>query len=286
MTSNKEEQQEKSLSEELTQVLEEVAADDIEAVKPPKGEPVTVLNETDFMIGERQYKLVADHREGFNAEKLGERFSDVLARYDYIVGDWGYEQLRLKGFFEADDRKALPEQRIDTLEDYLYEFCNFGCAYFVIKRVGGKREKTSNRRRRKRTGKEDNLQEDYSRSNEENSRERSGQQGGENPVGSGQNRNSRDRRRSNRSSRDSQERSAQNQERSKNSGTNQKKRRNPQAEGQAHIEERREPLAKKRKPVIKSRQEKQPGTPDSAASQPAVAKGGKKGGYTIRKREE
>lgn len=286
MTSNKEEQQEKSLSEELTQVLEEVAADDIEAVKPPKGEPVTVLNETDFTIGERQYKLVADHREGFNAEKLGERFSDVLARYDYIVGDWGYEQLRLKGFFEADDRKALPEQRIDTLEDYLYEFCNFGCAYFVIKRVGGKREKTSNRRRRKRTGKEDNLQEDYSRTNEENSRERRGQQGGENPAGSGQNRNSRDRRRSNRSSRDSQERSAQNQERSKNSGINQKKRRNPQAEGQAHIEERREPLAKKRKPVIKSRQEKQPGTPDSAASQPAVAKGGKKGGYTIRKREE
>ncbi len=286
MTSNKEEQQEKSLSEELTQVLEEVAADDIEAVKPPKGEPVTVLNETDFMIGERQYKLVADHREGFNAEKLGERFSDVLARYDYIVGDWGYEQLRLKGFFEVDDRKALPEQRIDTLEDYLYEFCNFGCAYFVIKRVGGKREKTSNRRRRKRTGKEDNLQDDYSRTNEENSRERSGQQGGENPAGSGQNRNSRDRRRSNRSSRDSQERSAQNQERSKNSGINQKKRRNPQAEGQAHIEERREPLAKKRKPVIKSRQEKQPGTPDSAASQPAVAKGGKKGGYTIRKREE
>ncbi len=129
MTSNKqEEQKEKSLSEELTQVLEEVATEDTEAVKPLKGEPVTILNETDLMIGEREYKLVADHREGFNAEKLGERFSDVLARYDYIVGDWGYEQLRLKGFFEADDRKALPEQRIDTLEDYLYEFCNFGCA--------------------------------------------------------------------------------------------------------------------------------------------------------------
>ena len=28
----------------------------------------------------------------------GERFSEVLARYDYIVGDWGYEQLRLRGF--------------------------------------------------------------------------------------------------------------------------------------------------------------------------------------------
>jgi hypothetical protein len=72
-----------------------------------------------------------------------------LARYDYIVGDWGYEQLRLKGFFEKDYRKALPDQRIVMLEDYLYEYCNFGCAYFVIQRVGGKKEKSTSRRRKK-----------------------------------------------------------------------------------------------------------------------------------------
>ena len=35
------------------------------------------------------------------------------------------------------------------LEDYLYEYCNFGCAYFVIQRVGGKKERV--RRRRKET---------------------------------------------------------------------------------------------------------------------------------------
>ena len=84
---------------------------------------------------------MSDYREGFNAEKLGERYSDVLARYDYIVGDWGYEQLRLKGFFQADNRRAHPDQRIDSLEDYLYEYCNFGCAYFVIERIGGKRKR-------------------------------------------------------------------------------------------------------------------------------------------------
>ena len=137
----------KNLTEELTTVLEEVATEEV--AKPQKGELVTPINETDFMIGQRQYKLVYDHREGFDAEKLGERFSEVLARYDYIVGDWGYEQLRLKGFFSADDKKAQPEQRIDTLEDYLYEYCNFGCAYFVIQRLGNKREKTQNRKRRK-----------------------------------------------------------------------------------------------------------------------------------------
>lgn len=137
-----------NLTDEVTAVLEEIVEDTEK--KEIKGEIVVPINETEYMIGSRQYKLITNYREGFDAQRLGERFSEVLARYDYIVGDWGYEQLRLKGFFEETNRKALPDQRIDMLEDYLYEYCNFGCAYFVIQRVGGKREKTNTRRRKKR----------------------------------------------------------------------------------------------------------------------------------------
>ena len=136
-----------TITDEMTSVLEEIIEEP--AKQPQKGELVTLLNDEELMIGNRQYKLVMDYREGFKPEKLGERYSEVLARYDYIVGDWGYEQLRLKGFFEKDNRKALPDQRIDMLEDYLYEYCNFGCAYFVIQRVGGKKEKSTSRRRKK-----------------------------------------------------------------------------------------------------------------------------------------
>lgn len=138
-----------NLTDEMTAVLEEIV-ETTEKEQPTKGELVLPISETEFMIGNRQYKLVMNYREGFDAQRLGERYSEVLARYDYIVGDWGYEQLRLKGFFEITNRKALPDQRIDMLEDYLYEYCNFGCAYFVIQRVGGKRDKANNRRRKKR----------------------------------------------------------------------------------------------------------------------------------------
>lgn len=128
-----------TVTEEITAVLEEI----IEEPKPEKvkGEIITFIDEKNFLIGEQHYRLVKDHREGFNPEKLGERYSEVLSRYDYIVGDWGYEQLRLKGFFRVDNRRAHPDQRIDALEDYLYEYCNFGCAYFVIEQIGGKKEK-------------------------------------------------------------------------------------------------------------------------------------------------
>ncbi|EOL44134.1 hypothetical protein RV11_GL002611 [Enterococcus phoeniculicola] len=136
-----------TVTEELTAVLEEIVEEPVKEKK--KGEIVTPIDESNFLVGERHYRLVHNHREGFDADKLGERYSDVLSRYDYIVGDWGYEQLRLKGFYKEDNRKAFPDQRIDTLEDYLYEYCNFGCAYFVIEQIGGKREKPQNRRRRK-----------------------------------------------------------------------------------------------------------------------------------------
>lgn len=143
---NKKDHKKNTVTDELTAVLNEITQEEPEEKK--KGEPVWMLDEENFMVGERQYRMVADHRDAFNLEAIGERFSDVLSRYDYIVGDWGYDQLRLKGFFYADNRKAPQDQRIDSLEDYLYEYCNFGCSYFVIERVGGKREHKQNRRRR------------------------------------------------------------------------------------------------------------------------------------------
>ncbi|MDN6664983.1 MAG: YutD family protein [Tetragenococcus koreensis] len=152
MTKDKE-----NITEEVTAVLSEIV-DDNEKEKPQKGKEVFPINETEFMIDNRRYKLVANYREGFDATRLGERYSDVLAKYDYIVGDWGYEQLRLKGFFAVRNRKSAPDQKITMLEDYLYEYCNFGCAYFVIECVDRQNEKPKTNRRRKRPHNKKNKQ--------------------------------------------------------------------------------------------------------------------------------
>lgn len=84
-----------------------------------------------------QYEIVKNYRNAFDMEKFEARYSDILARYDYIVGDWSYEQLRLKGFFENKHPKATYDTKIATLEEYLYEYCSFGCAHFVIRKVKG-----------------------------------------------------------------------------------------------------------------------------------------------------
>lgn len=84
----------------------------------------------------RKYEIIENVKDGFDEQVLKERYSEILKKYDYIVGDWGYEQLRLKGFYDNHNPKAAFDTRIALLDDYILEYCNFGCSYFVIKKVG------------------------------------------------------------------------------------------------------------------------------------------------------
>lgn len=93
---------------------------------------IVMQSDTQMLIDGHPYVLVKNYRDGFRTDNLKERFSQILTKYDYIVGDWGYDQLRLRGFYESGSKKGTPSQNIDRLMDYLYENCNFGCAYFVL----------------------------------------------------------------------------------------------------------------------------------------------------------
>lgn len=88
-----------------------------------------------IVLEKETYEMIKDYRDGFQEEALKERFSDVLSKYDYILGDWGYGQLRLKGFFDDKNPKATFDNKISVIEDYIYEYCNFGCPHFILKKV-------------------------------------------------------------------------------------------------------------------------------------------------------
>lgn len=94
-------------------------------------------------IGGKSYELIHENRGGWNPEAFRSRYSEVLERYDYIIGDWGYNQLRLKGFFRDNHQKATKDSAFSTVSDYIIEYCNFGCAYFILEQKQGGRSETS-----------------------------------------------------------------------------------------------------------------------------------------------
>lgn len=84
------------------------------------------------------FSLVENIKDAFDVTAFNQRFSEVLTKFDYIVGDWSNEQLRLRGFYK-DDRTAEKLEKISRLQDYLLEYCSYGCAYFVLENETPKR---------------------------------------------------------------------------------------------------------------------------------------------------
>lgn len=119
------------MNEKRREKIEEQLAKKAKAIEE-YASTVVIPNDTDVIIDGCKYQLVKNYHEGFQVDKLRERFSPILTKFDYIVGDMGYDQLRLRGFYD-DKRNVQPMQKISHLQDYLYEYCNFGCAYFILK---------------------------------------------------------------------------------------------------------------------------------------------------------
>lgn len=78
-----------------------------------------------------QFTMIENFKNAFDTTSFSQRFSELMLKYDYIVGDWASEQLRLKGFYK-NDKKITNALKISRLEDYLKEYCSFGCAYFIL----------------------------------------------------------------------------------------------------------------------------------------------------------
>ncbi|HDB6623755.1 TPA: YutD family protein [Staphylococcus aureus] len=86
-------------------------------------------------VDQHYFELIENYRECFNEEQFIARYSDILDKYDYIVGDYGYDQLRLKGFYKDSNKKAEMSKRFSNIQDYIFEYCNFGYPYFVLRHL-------------------------------------------------------------------------------------------------------------------------------------------------------
>ncbi|MGY0836889.1 YutD-like domain-containing protein [Aerococcus urinaeequi] len=90
------------------------------------------INPETLRINGQTFVVIDNYREALDIEAIADRYMDILDVYDFVVGDWSYEQLRLKGFFANDAKIGSLEQKIKHLPDYLLEYASFGAAYFVI----------------------------------------------------------------------------------------------------------------------------------------------------------
>jgi len=87
-----------------------------------------------IIVEDVEYEIITDYREGFNKEDFLNKYTDYFKEYDYIVGDWAYGKLRLKGFYDDNNKNAKNINKYSNLDKYLEENCAYGCRYFVVKK--------------------------------------------------------------------------------------------------------------------------------------------------------
>ena len=89
-------------------------------------------NKMRFEVEDVTYEVIYNFRDAFNKDIFLEKFIDVLKDKQFIVGDLSGDKLRLKGFILTKDNNS--PNNINNLQDYILEYCNFGCPFFVLEK--------------------------------------------------------------------------------------------------------------------------------------------------------
>ena len=80
-----------------------------------------------------KYEIVKGEKY-FDKELVDTLLTDYFEPYDYIFGDYAYDKLRLKGYYNSNNRNRNSINDIKDLDDYIKNYCAYGCHYFLLKK--------------------------------------------------------------------------------------------------------------------------------------------------------
>lgn len=88
-----------------------------------------------IIINNVEYEIINNEKDAIDRELLEEKITDYFDGFDYIVGDFAYGKLRLKGFNDKTNKYFKPINDISNLKSYIDNSCAFGCRWFCIKKT-------------------------------------------------------------------------------------------------------------------------------------------------------
>lgn len=86
-------------------------------------------------LNNSNYEILENIDDCLDLELLNSLYTDYFYDFDYIVGDYAYNKLRLKGFCDKNNKKFNKINDYNNKEKYLKEQCAYKCKYFVLKKV-------------------------------------------------------------------------------------------------------------------------------------------------------
>lgn len=89
------------------------------------------------IVNDKKFELIENVKDGFELEEVSNKLTEFFDVYDYILGDWAYGKLRLKGFCNKQNKHCKPINDYANKDDYLKNNCAYGCRYFILEKIKG-----------------------------------------------------------------------------------------------------------------------------------------------------
>lgn len=86
-------------------------------------------------LGDCEYELIKNHKNGFDISLVEEKYTDYFASFDYVFGDFSYDKVRLKGFYDKNSAQVSEINNIEKLESYIKNYCAYDCRHFLLKKI-------------------------------------------------------------------------------------------------------------------------------------------------------
>lgn len=88
-----------------------------------------------YKYNDIEYELIKDYKGGFENSAVLEKLTDYFILFDYVLGDWSYGKLRLKGFCDKENTNYKQINDIKNVDDYIKNHCSYECKYFILKKL-------------------------------------------------------------------------------------------------------------------------------------------------------
>lgn len=85
-------------------------------------------------LNNEKYEIIDNYKNSLNYDELCSLCTEHFLMYDYILGDYSYSKLRLKGFFHQNNKKKSDYNNILNYKSYILDYCATDCGYFLLKK--------------------------------------------------------------------------------------------------------------------------------------------------------
>lgn len=88
-----------------------------------------------IIVDNIEYNVITNYKNAFDLEEFKNKLTDYFYEYDYIIGDWAYGKLRLKGFCKPQNKLFKEINDFENKNSYLKNNCAYDCKYFILEKV-------------------------------------------------------------------------------------------------------------------------------------------------------